>query len=94
MNEDATKGVNPKLVEKRFKNYDCLACGKPNHHWFQCQGPIVMTSSRSLAGNECCIPDSAIQEEEGEKPQHIAKHAKISTCGVGREESPEPHRYM
>jgi hypothetical protein len=27
--ENATTGVDPKLVEKRFKNNDFLACGKP-----------------------------------------------------------------
>jgi len=31
MKDDAAKGVDPKLVEKRFKNNDCLTCGKPNH---------------------------------------------------------------
>jgi len=46
-----------------------------------------------LAGNKHRIPDSTIQEEEGEKPQHNAKRAKVSARGVGREESPEPHRY-
>jgi len=46
-----------------------------------------------VAGNKCRIPDSAIQEEEGEKPQHNAKRAKVSARGVGRKESPEPHRY-
>jgi len=88
--DDATKGVDPKLVEKRFKNNDCLVCGKPNHHWFQCQRPIVMTSSRLVAGNKHRIPDSAIEEEEEEKPQHNAKHAKILACGVGRDDSSEP----
>jgi len=52
-----------------------------------------MTSSRSVEGNKRRIPDSAIQEEEGEKPQHNAKRAKVSASGVGREGSPEPHRY-
>ena len=94
MKEDATKGVNPKLVEKRFKNNDCLPCSKPNHRWFQCRRPIVTISSRSVAGNKCRIPNSVIQEEEGEKPQHNAKRAKVSARGVGREESPEPYRYM
>jgi len=89
--EDATKGVDPKLVEKRFKNNNCLVCGKPNHCWFQCRGPIVTTSSRSVADNKRRIPDSTIQEEEGEKPQHNSKRAKVSACGVGREESPEPY---
>jgi len=46
-----------------------------------------------VAGNKRRIPDSAIQEEEGEKPQHNAKHAKVSARGVGRKEFPEPHRY-
>jgi len=82
-----------KLVEKRFKNNNCLASGKPNHRWFQCQGPIVTTSSHSVAGNKRRISDSAIEEEEGEKPQHNAKRAKVSARGVGREESPEPCRY-
>ena len=94
MKDDATKGVNPKLVEKQFKNKDCLTCGKPNHRWFQCRGPIVTTSSRSVAGNKHRIPDSAIKEKEGEKRQHNAKCAKVSARGVGREESPEPCRYM
>ena len=93
MKDDATKGIDPKLVEKRFKNNDCLACGKPNHRWFQCRRPIVTTSSCSVAGSKHCVSDSAIQEEEGEKPQHNAKRAKDSACGVGREESPEPGEY-
>jgi len=88
--DGATKGVDPKLVEQLFKNNNCLACGKPNHCWFQCQGPIVTTSSHSVAGSKCRIPNSAIQEEEGEKPQHNAKRAKVSAHGVGREEFPEP----
>ena len=46
-----------------------------------------------MAGNKRCIPNSAIQEEEGEKPQHNAKRTKVSAHEVGREESPEPHRY-
>ena len=29
----------------------------------------------------------------GKKPKHNAKRAKVSACGVGREESPEPHWY-
>jgi len=77
MKDDATKGVDAKLVEKRFKNNDCQACGKSNHRCLQCQGPIVMTSSRSVAGNKRRIPDSAIEEEEGEKPLHNAKRAKV-----------------
>lgn len=92
--EDATKGVDPKLVDKRFKNNDCLACGKPNHRWFQCRGPIVTTSSRTVAGNKRRIPDSAIEEEEEEKPQHTAKRAKVSARGVTRTDSPEPRRYV
>lgn len=91
--EDATKGVDPKLVDKRFKNNDCLACGKPNHRWFQCRGPIVTTSSRTVAGKKRRIPDSAIEEEEEEKPQHTAKRAKVAARGVTREDSPEPRRY-
>ena len=66
--QDTPKGVDPKLVEKRFKINDCLACGKPNHRWFQCRGPNVTTSSCSVACNKHRIPDSAIQEEKGEKP--------------------------
>jgi hypothetical protein len=91
--EDATKGVDPKLVDKRFKNNDCLACGKPNHRWFQCRGPIVTTSSRTVAGKKRRIPDSAIEEEEAEKPQHNAKRAKVAARGVARDDSPEPRRY-
>jgi len=90
MKEDITKGVDPKLVEKRFKNNDCLACGKPNHRWFQCHGPIVTTSFHSVAGNKCRIHDSAIEEEEGENPKHNTKRAKVSALGVGGEESSEP----
>jgi hypothetical protein len=92
--EDATKGVDPKLVEKRFKNNDCLACGKPNHRWFQCRGPIVTTSSRTVAGTKRRIPDSAIAEEEEEKPQRSTKKAKVSARGVKKEESPEPRGYV
>jgi len=88
--DDATKGVDPKLVEKRFKNNDCLACGKPNHRWFQCWGPIVTTFSRSVAGNKHRIANSVIEEEVGEKPQHNAKRTKVSAREVGREESSEP----
>jgi hypothetical protein len=91
--EDATKGVDPKLVDKRFKNNDCLACGKPNHRWFQCRGPIVTTSSRTVAGKKRRIPDSAIEEEEAEKTQHSAKRAKVAARGVARDDSPEPPRY-
>jgi len=90
MKEDITKGVDAKLVEKRFKNNDCLACGKPNHRWVQCHGPIVTTSSCSVAGNKCRLPDSAIEEEEGENPKHNTKRAKVSALGVGGEESPKP----
>jgi len=82
--DDATKGVDPKLVEKCYQNNDCLACSKPNHHWFQYQGPIVTTSSRSMADNKRGIPDSTIEKEEREKPQHNAKRAKVSAHGVGR----------
>jgi hypothetical protein len=91
--EDATKGVDPKLVDKQFKNNDCLACGKPNHRWFQCRRPIVTTSSRTVTGKKRRIPDSAIEEEEAEKPQHNAKQAKVAACGVARNDSPEPQRY-
>jgi len=94
MNDDTTKGVNPKLVEKHFKINDCLVCGKPNHHWFHCWGPIVMTSSPSVAGNKCRIPDSAIKGEEREKPQYIAKCTKVSARGVKREDSSELYGYM
>jgi len=91
--DDTTNGVDPKLVEKRFKNNDCLACCKLNHCWFQCQGPIVTTSSRSVVGNKYHVSDSAIEEEEQEKSQHNTKRAKVSACGVGREESSELRRY-
>jgi hypothetical protein len=91
--EDATKGVDPKLVEKRFKNNDCLVCGKSNHRWFQYRGPIVTTSSRTVAGKKRHISDSAIAEEEAEKPKHTAKRAKVSACGVVSDDSPEPRRY-
>ena len=47
-----------------------------------------------MTGNKRRIPDSAIQEEEGEKSQYNAKRAKVSARGVAREESREPHRYM
>lgn len=87
--EDATKGVDPKLVEKGFKNKDCLACSKPNHRWFHCRGTIVTTSSRTVAGTERRIPDSTIAEEEEEKPQCSTKKAKVSARGVKKEESPE-----
>jgi len=46
-----------------------------------------------VAGNKHRIPDFAIQEEQGEKPQHNTKRTKVSARGVGREESSEPHRY-
>jgi len=93
MKDDATMGVYPNLVEQRFKNNNYLACGKPNHRWFQCQRPIVTTSSRLVAGNKHSISDSTIEGEEREKPQHYTKHAKISACGFRREDSSEPCRY-
>jgi hypothetical protein len=91
--EDATKGVDPKLVDKRFKNNDCLTCGKPNHRCFQCRGPIGTTSSRTVPGKKRCDPDSAIEEEEEEKLQRIRKRAKVAARGVASDDSPEPHRY-
>jgi len=52
-----------------------------------------MISSRLVVGNKCRIPDSAFEEEEGEKPQHNAKRAKVLAHGVERDDSPKPCRY-
>jgi len=46
-----------------------------------------------FSGNKRCISDPVIEEKEGEKPKYNTKCAKVSACGVAREDSPEPHWY-
>jgi hypothetical protein len=81
---EALKGIDPKLVETRQRENLCMRCGKDGHRWCQCQGDIVKTSARKVAGQKRRIPEEAIQAEDEEAHLPADKRRRIAARWYGK----------